>query len=255
MAGVHCGSVPAVFGSSVRQFLKNLRTALTYLSILLPGLVFAQAQMSTPGSFAVSPSGAGTYTIPIQISPGTAGMQPNLSLTYNSQGGNGLAGVGWSLSGLSAIHRCPATLVQDGFKGGVKFDANDRFCLDGQRLKVIAGANGGDRAEYRTEKESFSRIRSYGVCGSGPCAWTVETKSGITMEFGNTNDSRVEAASQPIGTPRAVVRLWAVNRVLDRVGNFYSVLYYEDSISGIHVPLSIGYTGNINTGSLTYAGV
>lgn len=57
MACVHCVGVRAVFGSSDRQFLKRARTSLAYLSILIPSLVFAQAQMSTPGSFAVSSSG------------------------------------------------------------------------------------------------------------------------------------------------------------------------------------------------------
>ena len=65
-------------------------------------------------------------------------MAPTLSLNYNSQSGNGPLGVGWSLGGLSAITRCPATYAQDGFKGGINYDGNDRFCLDGQRLVLAA---------------------------------------------------------------------------------------------------------------------
>ena len=180
MASVQYVGVCAVVASSVLQFLKRSRTALAYLSILIPGLVFAQAQMSTPGAFAVSPSGAATYTIPIQVPPGTAGMQPSLALSYNSQAGNGLAGMGWSLSGFSAIHRCPATIVQgDGFMGGINYDTNDRFCLDGERLIVVNGfADGASGAEYRTEHESFSRVKSFGACGGGPCNWTVEGQIG-----------------------------------------------------------------------------
>src|SRR5882672_10381149 len=89
----------------------------------------AQAQSSvagfTPGSFRVSESGAAEYRIPIQVPPSIAGMEPRLALVYNSQSGNGLLGVGWSLEGLSAITRCPRTYAQDQAKGAVNFDAQD----------------------------------------------------------------------------------------------------------------------------------
>ena len=52
------------------------------------------------GQFQVAPSGAATYTIPLKIPKGISGVQPDLALTYNSQGSNGLLGVGWSLSGM-----------------------------------------------------------------------------------------------------------------------------------------------------------
>ena len=113
MAGFNLVCVRANASFAVIRFFQRLVASVAWLSALLPGLAFAQAQMSTPG---------------------TAGMQPSLALTYNSQAGNGLGWMGWSLSGLSAIHRCPATIDQDGFAGSLNYDANDRFCLDGERL-------------------------------------------------------------------------------------------------------------------------
>src|SRR6266699_1260390 len=112
----------------------------------------------TPGSFRVNEAGAATYAIPIQVPPGIAGLEPKLAFTYNSKGRNGLLGMGWGLSGLSAITRCPRTLIQDGMKDGINFGPNDRFCLDGQRLVMISPSPaiyGGDSVEYRTERESF----------------------------------------------------------------------------------------------------
>jgi Salmonella virulence plasmid 65kDa B protein len=134
--------------------------------------------MSLAGQFAVNQTGAATYTIPIALPPGTAGVAPSLSLEYNSQGTNGLLGMGWTLGGLPSIGRCPRTMAQDGAVGGVNFDANDRFCMDGQRLVVVSGTYGADGAVYRTEVDTFSKIISHGTAGNGPAGFEVHTKSG-----------------------------------------------------------------------------
>ena len=140
---------------------------LCLLGITLP-LFPAAAGMSVAGQFSVGDSGAAHYSIPLQVPAGVAGMQPGLALNYNSQSGNGLAGVGWSLGGLSSIGRCPQSVAQDGVLAGVNYDAADRFCLDGQRLIAIRGSYGADGTEYRTEVDSFSKVISYGAAGSGP---------------------------------------------------------------------------------------
>src|SRR6266545_1005966 len=76
---------------------------------------------ATPGSFSVDPNGGASYNIPITVPPGTAGMAPMLALSYDKQIQNDLLGVGWSVSGLSLIQRCGATIALDGFKGSVNY--------------------------------------------------------------------------------------------------------------------------------------
>jgi hypothetical protein len=202
----------------------------------------AFAQMSLPGKFEVTDTGSASYTIPISVVSGTAGLEPKLSLQYDSRAGNGLLGVGWSLAGLPAITRCGKTIAQDGAVGGVNYDANDRFCLDGQRLIAINGGTyGADQTEYRTERESFSRVVSYGSAGSGPAWFKVWTKAGLVMEFGNTTDSRIEAQG------KASARVWAINKTSDTKGNWFSVSYSEDNANGEYRPARIDYTGNGTT--------
>ena len=115
------------------------------------------------GTVDVSALGGATYTIPIQVPEGLGGVQPNLSITYNSQSGNGLLGWGWNLGGMSAITRVGRTLYHDGEVCGVGLNYKDRYALDGQRLMLVEGEYGGYGAEYKTEVDGMSRIVSHTV--------------------------------------------------------------------------------------------
>ena len=226
--------------SGQRFYLPGVTAALGLTAFFLAShatLSYAQT-MALPGSFSVGASGAATYNIPIAVPPGTAGMSPSLTLEYNSQGGNGLLGVGWSLGGLPSVGRCARTLTQDGVVGGVNYDGNDRFCFEGQRLIAISGTYGADGAEYRTEVESFTRVISHGTAGTGPAWFEVHTKSGQVMELGHTADLLVLAQGKP------TARSWAVNKVSDSKANYFTVTYTNDTANGQAYPSRIDYTGN-----------
>ena len=146
-----------------------------------------------PGNFSISSSGAATYTIPMWSPPGPKGLQPSLALVYNSQAGNGPLGVGWSVASFSQITRCPRVLGQDGEFRAVLADNLDRFCINGNRLRVTSGSSsyGAPGSVYQTELADFSRITANSATGSGPTWFKVEAKNGLIYEYGNTSDSRV----------------------------------------------------------------
>ena len=205
--------------------------------------------MIVPGQFNVSATGAATYTIPIAVPPGTAGMVPALSLDYSSQSGDGIVGLGWTLSGLPSIGRCPRTLAQESVHGGVNYDANDRFCMEGQRLVATSGTYGANGTVYATEIEGFSKIVSYGTAGNGPSYFKVWTKSGQVLEFGNTTDSKILAVG------KTTVRSWAVDKITDTKGNYLTVTYTNDTTNGQAYPTRIDYTGNANASLSPYNSV
>ena len=196
-----------------------------------------------PGNLSVSPSGAAVYSIPIEVPPGVNGMTPSLGLVYNSQGGNGLLGVGWSLSGLSAITRTGTTLYHQGYIDGVDFDDNDQYMLDGQRLIPV----NSDNTEFRTEIETFSKIVISESNDFGPVSFEVYTKDGRILEYGNGGESRVYATKPGLWSILPNVLNWNISKITDRNGNYIEYSYYGQ-IGGIAKIKSISYGANSNTG-------
>ena len=132
--------------------------ALIYSSILAQSVEVG----SMNGSFAVNEMGAATYTIPIDVPQGISGMRPNIALTYNSQSGNGVCGMGFSIAGLSSITRVPRSVYYDGVAKGIKYDATDAYALDGKRLLLISGTEGKDGAKYGLEGDMQTEIILHG---------------------------------------------------------------------------------------------
>lgn len=211
--------------------------ALVTPSVTAPGTSVIQTKVAANGSLEVK--------LPLLLPPGTAGVEPRLSLSYDgNQMHDGPMGVGWGVEGLSSITRCGKTPAQDGTWGTVQNDASDRFCLDGQRLVAVGGTSyGAAGASYRLELDNASEILQNGLTAAGPDSFTMWTKSGLRMDYGSTADSRIE--SNGAGNP---VRTWALARVTDTKGNYFTVTYGEDTANGEHAPLRIDYTGNTAAG-------
>jgi len=199
----------------------------------------------TAGSASVDQGGGAHYSIPLQVPPGIAGVSPGLALTYSSRGANGYFGMGWDIAGLSSISRCPKTWAQDGAPREVRNDTSDRFCLDGQQLRLVSGTYGADGAEYRTEIESFAQVKSFGAAGNGPAYFVVKYRNGMIYEYGNTADSQILSVGQ------STARTWAVNSVRDRSGNTMLYTYEEDATNGAYRISSIQYTQNAAAGVAT----
>jgi RHS repeat-associated protein len=201
---------------------------------------------ATPGALEVTTTGNAKYTLPIVVPPGTNKMQPQLALQYASGAPNGPMGVGWTLAGLGQISRCPWDQVHDGSAAAVSLSNNDRLCVDGQRLILVNGTYGAIAAEYRTEVHNFTKFAASATSkGNGPTSFTAVARDGTTYEYGTTPDAQRVLPGEGTGTPVS----WALSRVTDARGNYYSISYTSNS--GQQVPSRIDYTGNANSPALS----
>ncbi|MFV0500595.1 MAG: SpvB/TcaC N-terminal domain-containing protein [Bacteroidales bacterium] len=218
--------------------------------LLVFNTVFSQNTENVVGTISgrvdVTPTGGASYTIPIEVPPGTKGLQPNISLVYNSQSGVGIAGKGWNISGLSSIRRKGKSIYHNNKVEGIKFDDTDNFIYDGMTLVPFAGENGQENTEYRTEIESYIKCYSLGRIGNSPAYFTVETKDGSKIYYG-TDNSTGNIASRSEGL------YWNISKIIDEYGNYMTFSYDNNSsTTGDFLISEINYTGNISLGQAPY---
>jgi RHS repeat-associated protein len=227
-----------------------------YTLVLLAFSLYITAQTSptgdskevgiTEGQLSVSLTGGATYSVPIAVPPGINGVVPQIGLVYNSQRGNGIAGYGWNISGVSSITRIPSTKFHDGTIDAVDFDALDRFALDGQRLVVkrgTSGVYGANATVYETEGFSNVKITSYGVHPSGanygPAYFQVEYPDGSIAQYGDTS-SQYGSTSESRSIMEWSITYWQNSQGV-RINYLYSntnnnLLLTEISYGGVGVP-------------------
>lgn len=201
----------------------------------------------TQGEFSVSKTGAAAYSIPLFTVRGTGGHTPQLSLEYSSQSGSGVAGIGWSIGGLSNITRCRSSLHQDKYTFPLSWSINDNFCLDGQRL--IAQHDG----TYRPEIDKFTRITLHGN-RSEPDYFVVERQDGSISWYGVAGEGASERHARTSTTIIAdAVLTWGLTRLEDPAGN--SILFdYDNTVDDFRIKnVRYGFGGDQSPQGWSYS--
>ena len=123
-------------------------------------------------SIEVGNDGSLNHTIGIEIPQ--ALIAPQLSISYNSNGGNSYLGLGFQLNGLMAITR-----INHG--SGIQYDGADTYAGSGGRLIEVAPN------EYNYQNQNFSKIKAYGICGDAPCQFIEYTNGGGKIYYGSAS--------------------------------------------------------------------
>lgn len=187
-----------------------------------------------PGSLSVDNKGTASYTISLPTPPGRAGLQPSLALSYNSGGGNGPVGLGWSIStGFPhAVTRGRTILARDGVVAGPSLGEHEcRLYLDGRRLIQTTPGVASSYAfkddywkigsTYRTEVDSFTELTSMSPDTVWVDGFTMTGKDGSVAKFGivGSDNDAVDYAPNYNGVSRGSERAWAIKKISDTVGN------------------------------------
>ena len=197
--------------------------------------------------FGVSSMGGATYSIPIEVPVGVGGLQPQLSIVYNSQAGNGLCGYGTNLSGFSSITRGPKNIYHDNSAQGVNYLDDDALFLDGVRLILdslsVAGQNG---AIYYPESDPFTHIIEH-VSSSPAGIWFEEqNRNGQVCVYGYNDNSRLSYNKGGVNK----IHSWYLYSVQQPNGNLLTCSYQKDN--NCIYPYQITYGSNYNANESPY---
>ena len=175
------------------------------------------------GVFNVSESGAATYTLPFDLPEGINGMVPSLGLVYNSQSGNGVAGMGISIYGTSVITRTAKDIYHDGTAKGIGYNDNDVYSLDGVRLLQLG------QADFRAENSPQDVITKLGSGSSQ--TFKINLQNGNTAYYNYT----AKAGNVPYA--------WYLSRLEDKYGNVIGYSY--TTINGCVYLTQVQYGTNL----------
>lgn len=187
-----------------------------------------------PYQESVTPYGGRVYTIPFMTSP-LAGFAPQVSLQYNSQAGNGLAGYGWNIGGLSSITMTNKNLYYHGETAPANVsDTDAAYSLDG--VPLVRNDDASLAAEYPLETARGHIIVKKHMSGNVISYFTALYPDGSKATFGMTSNTTAKSVYP--------VTLWE-----DRFGN--QVIYNYDYSNSDYRILSILFKRKNNS---TYAG-
>ena len=150
-----------------------------------------------PMQEAFTPSGALTYNIPIATIAGHT-FAPSISLAYNSQAGNGIAGFGWNIAGLSAISLRNKNLYYDGTIAAANYQdkTNAVWTLDGEPLVQNEDISSFPGYQYQTAKGRIM-VKKY-MSGSNLYSFDAMFPDGRMAEYGGELALTQKRISYPI---------------------------------------------------------
>ncbi|MEG4274721.1 MULTISPECIES: SpvB/TcaC N-terminal domain-containing protein [unclassified Microcoleus] len=185
--------------------------------------------------FAANPvTGTGSMSVPIATSPGRSGFSPQLSVAYDSGAGNGMFGLGWSLSVPSITRK-----TDKGLPRYWDFEESDVFILSGAEDLVPVLKSDGTVDEtlrdgyyirkYRPRIEGlFARIERWTKVDSGEMYWRSTSKDNITTLYGKTAESQIASPDNPTR-----VFSWLICESYDDKGNAIRYEYKGENSDGV----------------------
>lgn len=179
----------------------------------------------------VDAGGNASFSIPLEVPSGTGGLTPSLSLSYNSGGGDGLLGKGWSLDGGEYIKR--DTLY------GITLSNADHY-ISSEYGQLVDSDGSGQL--YYSKNESFVSFYPQGSFGLGPSQIVAFDKDGNQFTYGGENAQ--------VLADNGAVRVWALSEQKEPHGE---VIRYEWEVRKGELYLSkIIYAGGVRHIKLNY---
>jgi RHS repeat-associated protein len=203
-------------------------------------------------------NGTASFSIPVPVSPGRNGFQPQLALSYNSGGGNGVFGMGWSMGAPSVSRKTEKQLplYRDSIDSDVYIIAGAEDLVPSlekvgdewvEQIQTIPeGANTYSVKRYRPRIEGlFSRIERWTNTLTGKIHWRSISKENILSVYGDTPESCI---ADPENENR--IFEWLLSYSCDDKGSMIRYIYKLEDFVG--VPRVRSEANHINKSTQSY---
>lgn len=170
--------------------------------------------------------GSANLTYPFEMPPARNGMQPEVALSYNSDGGSGWAGEGWDIS--------IPTISVDTRWGVPRYDAtyeSETYLLNGQMLAMMevdtmtvahrkpTVLRQTDRQFFVRQGGDFSKIIRKGNSPSN-YYWEITDRNGVVYTYGDHPDAVLSGDYIDVnGNQREVIAEWKLTKVQETHGD------------------------------------